>query len=68
MPGADLEDLLEQRGVIEFAPTWPHAAGFPVVVGRDRDPQDPQYETGREVMGIDEAHDYLRVGPISPAK
>jgi hypothetical protein len=34
--------------------------------------QDPQDETGREVMRVsnvvDEAHDDLRVGPISAAK
>ena len=30
--------------------------------------QDPQDETGREVVSIDEAHDHLRVEPISAAK
>ena len=30
--------------------------------------EDPPDETGREVMGVDEAHDDLRVGPISEAK
>jgi hypothetical protein len=38
------------------------------VVSRRRDAQDPQDETGREVLGVNEAHDCLRVGPTSEAK
>ena len=42
-----------------------HLPGSPVVVGGLGDTEDPQDETGREVMSVDEAHDDLRVGPIS---
>jgi hypothetical protein len=66
--GADLEDLLEQRGVVELTTARRHLSGSPVVVGGLGDTEDPQDETGREVMGVDEAHDDLRVGPISEAK
>src|SRR5215213_3260245 len=65
---ADLDDLLEQRGIIELTAARRDLPGPPVVVGRFRDVEDPQDETGREVMGVDEAHDHLRVGPISLAK
>jgi hypothetical protein len=40
----------------------------PLVVGGLRNVQDPQDETGREVIGPNEADDHLRVGPISLAK
>jgi hypothetical protein len=66
--GADLADLLQQHGVVEFAAARRELAGSPVVVGGLGHAEDPQDETGREVMGVDEAHDDLRVGPISEAK
>ena len=62
------QDLLEQRGVVELAAARRDLPGPPVVVGGLGDAQDPQDETGREVMGVDEAHDHLRVEPISAAK
>ena len=68
MRGADLADLLQQRRVLELAAARRHLPGSPVVVGGLGDTQDPQDETGREVMRLDEAHDDLRVGPISEAK
>jgi hypothetical protein len=66
--GADLADLLQQHGVVEFAAARGDLPGPPVVVGGLADTEDPQDKTGREVMGVDEAHDDLRVGPISEAK
>jgi hypothetical protein len=66
--GADLADLLEQDRVIELAAARRDLAVSPVVVGGLGHAEDPQDETGREVMRLDEAHDDLRVGPISEAK
>jgi hypothetical protein len=68
VPGADLEDLLQQDGVVELATARRDLPSAPVVVGGLGDTQDPQNETGREVMRVDEAHDHLRVEPISAAK
>jgi hypothetical protein len=68
VPGADLEDLLQQDGVVELATARRDLPSAPVVVGGLGDTQDPQDETGREVMRVDEAHDHLRVEPISAAK
>jgi len=68
----DLEDLLQQRGIVKFAAARGDLAGSLVVVSGLGHAEDPQDETGREVMGVskivDEAHDDLRVGPISEAK
>src|SRR5262249_7983193 len=57
-----------QLGVLHLPATGRGLADPPVVVGRGRDVQDPQHEIDREVMGVDEAHDVLRVGSISAAK
>jgi hypothetical protein len=66
--GADLDDHLQQLGVFQLSAAGRGLPGPPVVVGRGGDAQDPQHEIDREVMGVDEAHDVRRVGPISAAK
>ena len=68
MLAADGVDQPQQLGVLARPPRRSRPSGTPVVVGRGRDAQDPQYEIDREVMRINETHDRLRVGSISPAK
>jgi hypothetical protein len=65
---ADLVDQREQLGVLARPLRRSRPSGAPVVVSRSRDAQDPQYEIDREVMRVNETHDRLRVGSISPAK
>src|SRR5947199_5880989 len=65
---ADLDDHLQQLRVLQVPAAGCGLAGPPVVVGRRWDTQDPQYEIDRERVGVDEAHDVLRVGAISEAK